>query len=227
MNHEELYASARESARGQKRRALLRLTGYCLVFGLIALFAGGCLMSAFAAKTESPLLGLLILLLTSPAWFLACYLPYKKIDGIITEIHDINDNLAGFRILKDVLPGTFIENAKQNSVIQSMQTFVTPEFIMTRGQFQSCLPLRQITALTIEPHIGKHSYLLLKANCGADCRMYRVECHDFFYKQEQYLREQAGRITECFRLYAPQCSITSPYTEQFEQPPAPMMMQRF
>ncbi len=220
MNREELYAGAKETARWKRGVAVLRLIGHCLGFAFLSWFAGMCLLSAIR-ESEHLLLGLLIMLLTAAAWFLGFYLIYKKIDEDITELRDIRFDLDRTGT------GSFSEAAQENSVISSRQTLLTPEFIMTRGLLDSRLPLQSITALTIEPHTGKHPFLLLKAYSGTDCRFYRVECCEDYYRKEWFLRETAARITECFRIYAPQCSISSPYIESFEQPAAPVIRQRF
>ena len=216
MDNSERIANAKKWSRSVRIRAAFRLSGWILLTGLLSAFITLCLYDSITQSRE-PLLGLLIMALFSPVFFLLYYCLHKKIDEEIEAVRGTADELMTVRFAAVADPNAFVEEMKQEAVVYSRKTLLTPEMIMTYGMFQSCLPLNCITAISIEPHPEKNAYLLVHAHAGEEHRRYVFECPECF-GTEHFLRDQAARITEAFRVNAPQCQITSPYIEQLPPP---------
>lgn len=216
MENSERISHAKKWNRSVKIHAAFRLLWFCILTGLLSAFIGFCIYSSLTEEREVAL-SLLILALFSPVFFLLYYGLNKKIDDEIEAIRGAADELAAVRYADVADPNAFIAEMKQNAVVYSRHTLLTPDMIMTYGMFQSCLPLNRIQAISIEPHLEKHAYLLVHAYAGEEHRRYIFESPECF-NTKHFLREHAARITECFRVNAPQCKITSPYIEQLPQP---------
>ena len=224
MDNSERIANAKKWNRSVKIHAAFRLLWFCTLTGLLSAFIGFCIYGTVTEGHEVGL-SLLILALFSPVFFLMYYGLYKKIDDEIEAIRGAGDELATVRYAAAADPNAFVAEMKQKAVVTSRHTLLTPDMIMTYGVFQSCLPLNCIHSLIIEPHTKeKHAYLLVHAYAGEEHRRYTFECPECF-GTEFFLREEAARITECFRQNAPQCQIASPYIEQL--PPPGTMQQPF
>ena len=231
MDNSERIANAEKWNRSVRIRAVFRLLWFCTLTGLLSAFLGSCIYDSFTGSFENftggtwTALSLLILALLSPVFFLLYYGLYKKIDNEIEAIRGAADELAAVRYAAVADPNAFVAEMKQKAVVSSWKTLLTPDMIMTYGMFHSYLPLNCIQSLIIEPHTKeKHAYLLVHAFAGEEHRQYIFECPECF-GAEHFLREQAARITECFRVNAPQCQITSPYIEQL--PPSGTVRQPF
>ena len=144
----------------------------------------------------------------------------------IDAIDDLNQVREYFRNNQFHAPddrGRFIVRAKKYAFPEYSRTLLTPEFIMASGQYQTRLPLKDITALEIVPQIASPSFLLLKAYTairGQEPLLYQIavcEHEDPNISDHARLRESALQITEFFHTHAPQCKIISPYMETLQQ----------
>lgn len=224
MYNDERIANAKKWNRSVRIRAVFRLLWFCTLTGLLSAFIGFCIYGSVTEGREVGL-SLLILALFSPVFFLMYYGLHKKIDDEIEAIRGAADEFAAVRYAAVADPYAFLAEMKQKAVVTSRHTLLTPDMIMTYGMFHSYLPLNCIQSLIIEPHTKeKQAYLLVHAYAGEEHRRYTFECPKCF-GTEFFLREEAARITECFRLNAPQCQITSPYIEQL--PPSGTVRQPF
>ena len=146
----------------------------------------------------------------------------------IDAINDLRQVREHFRNNQSGAPddrGHFIAEAKKHAFPEYSRTLLTPEFIMASGQYQTRLPLKDITALEIVPQYASRSFLLLKAYTamrGQEPLLYQIgfcEHEDPNIPDHARLRESALQITEFFHTHAPECKIISPYIE------TPQMMQ--
>ncbi len=146
----------------------------------------------------------------------------------IDAINDLRQVREHFRNNQFGAPddrGRFIAEAKKHAFPEYSRTLLTPEFIMASGQYQTRLPLKDITALEIVPQFASPSFLLLKAYTamrGQEPLLYQIgvcEHEDPSIPDHARLRESALQITEFFLIHAPKCKIISPYIE------TPRMMQ--
>ena len=199
----------------QRRHSRIKLAVQ-LPFFVLALAAVPCgLIMLFRRPTEIQVLItwvlFMILLVLIPVLGFGLYDTFRN----LCEVHDFETDC------KNGVPperSAFYADARKQTVISCEKTFLTPEFIMTAGQFRTYLPLRDLTRLEIEPHADRHPHLLLKAYTakGGDARLYRVDC-----RYPIKFRETAAAITECIYSNVPHCQIISPYLEE------PQMMQTF
>ena len=223
MDNTDRIAKAKKRNRQVKFRAALRLLGFCTLTGLLSAFIGFLIRSCFTEKGSTGL-SLLICFLFSPVWFLIYYYLYLRIDDAILSVRAASDELATIRCAAVAEPNAFIMELREKAVVPSRKTLLTPDMIMTYGVFQTCLPLNRIQAISIEPHPENRAYLLVHAYAGEEHLRYTFECPECF-GTDFFLRETAARITECFRVNAPQCQISSPYLEQL--PPHDIMRKPF
>ena len=201
-------------ARKERTRLLLhhglRAAGFCLAFGAVAALIAGLLLGAFQSKNERAVM-IIFMICTSPAWFLALYGLYKKIDEEIAEISRAKDLQNLYRIDAMSAPGAFLAKAKAESILTSRQTFLTPELIMQSGEIGSSILLQTVTSLDIEAFPGAKPYLLLHVKAGEEHCTYKVECSNPMRLERSGLLpipEQAARICSWFQSHAPQCRIT-------------------
>ena len=209
-----MWSDPLHEARKERSRLLLhhglRTAGFCLAFGAVAALIAGLAVSGFQSKNERAVM-IIFMLCTAPAWFLALYGLYKKIDGEIAEIRRAKDVQNLYRIDAMTAPGAFLAKAKADSILTSRQTFLTPELIMQSGEIGSSILLQTVTSLDIEAFPCTKPYLLLHVKAGEEHCTYKVECSNPMRLERSGLLpipEQAARICSWFQSYAPQCRIT-------------------
>ena len=207
-----------------RRKSLIRLILSLPVFALSLTGFSYALFRLITASSD-PKTVLCFFLLLATVMLLSIF-GQMFIDAI-NDLRQVRDYFRNDRFGAPVDRAGFIADAKKAAFPESGRTLLTPEFIMASGQYQTRLPLKDITVLEIVPQLASPSYLLLKAYTavrGQEPLLYQIgvcEHEEPDIPDRVRLRESALQITEFFHTHAPKCRIISPYLE------TPQMMQTY